>query len=258
MADTQQRVSLNADIGEGFGAYSIGDDEALMDVLTDVNIACGFHAGDPSVMRRRVVTAAEKNLGIGAHVGYPDLRGFGRRHLQVSASDIYDDTVYQIGALQGMCSTVGVRVKYIKPHGALYHDAWTDEETADAVARAAHDVDSALAFVCPPDSAMAIRAAAHSLRVVAEGYMDRGYLADGHLAPRSHPDALVHDPQLAAARALGMLQEGQVLAVTGETVAVRPQTVCVHSDSPGAAALARAVRTRLEGEGFDVASFTRD
>ena len=246
---------MNADVGEGFGAYSIGDDEALMAVLTDVNIACGFHAGDPSIMRRSVELAVARGLGIGAHVGYADLRGFGRRDIDVSPADVYDDTVYQLGALQAVCTTLGGRVGYVKPHGALYHRAWVDAEVADAVVRAVRDVDSSLALVSPSGSAAEARAGELGIRAVAEGYIDRAYLPNGHLAPRSQPGALVSDPAVAVAQVMRMLTEQSVLSTSGDVVQLRAETLCVHSDSPGSARLAGAVRDQLLESGIDVQSF---
>jgi 5-oxoprolinase (ATP-hydrolysing) subunit A len=253
----QQYISLNADIGEGYGAWTIGDDDGLLAVLSDVNIACGFHAGDPSIMRRRVDAAVAGGLGIGAHVAYPDLRGFGRRHIDVPPAQVYDDTIYQLGALQAVCIAAGGRVDYVKPHGALYHDAWTSEQIADAVVRAMRDVDPGLALLCPAGSAMARVAAAAGTRAVQEGYIDRGYLPDGHLVPRSQPGALIGDPEAAARRVLGVLTDGTVTAIDGTVVPLPVESLCVHSDSPGAAALARAVRNALEDHGVGVRPFGR-
>lgn len=248
-------MSINADIGEGFGRYSLGDDAQLMGVLTDVNIACGFHAGDPSIMRRSVDRAVAHDLGIGAHVSYPDLRGFGRREMHIPAETVYDDVIYQLGALRGVADTAGGRVSYVKPHGALYQRAWTDVDLAEAIARATRDVDPNAAVLCPAGSALAVVAARRGLIVVREAFVDRGYRADGHLLPRDHDGALLNEPDRAGAQARLIATEGRVIAADGAEVLMPADSLCIHSDSPGAVGLARAARDALERAGVRVRSF---
>ncbi|MEV4276834.1 LamB/YcsF family protein [Actinoplanes xinjiangensis] len=240
-------MDLNADLGEGFGAWRLGDDDALLDVVTSANVACGFHAGDPSTMASVCRRAVEKGVAIGAQVGYRDLAGFGRRRIDYAHDELRDDIVYQIGALEAFCRIAGDRVRYVKPHGALYNTAAVDELQASAVVAAVVAYDPALPILCQPGSVLAVRAAEAGLTAIGEGFADRGYLPDGRLVPRSRPDALVHDPDEVVARVVQMAVDSSVTAVDGSTVECRVRSICLHGDTPGAVRLARAVRDGLAG-----------
>ena len=242
-------IDLNADLGEGFGRWSLGDDEALLTMVTSANIACGFHAGDPSIMRRTCSAAVERGVRIGAQAGYRDLAGFGRRNIDYDPDELADDVLYQIGALDAFARAAGDRVRYVKPHGALYNRVVHDPVQAEAVVRAVWDFGEAHGVLLPvlglPGSEVLRLAALRGLPVVPEAFVDRGYSAAGMLVPRSAPGALLHDASEIAARAVGFAVEGAVTAVTGERVAVRARSLCVHGDSPGAVGAARAVRDGL-------------
>ncbi|AKC37695.1 LamB/YcsF family protein [Mycolicibacterium phlei] len=235
------RIDLNADLGEGFGAWHLGDDEAMLDVVTSANLACGFHAGDPATLHRTCRAAAARGIRIGAQVGYRDLAGFGRRFIDIAADDLYADVVYQIGALDALARTVGSSVTYVKPHGALYNTIVHHEVQADAVARAVRDVNPDFPVLTLPRSAFGDRARELGLRVVTEAFADRAYREDGTLVPRSEPGAVLHDPAAVAARI-------PALSKTAESI-------CVHGDSPDAVPLARAVRAALTANGIELAPF---
>jgi 5-oxoprolinase (ATP-hydrolysing) subunit A len=248
-------VDLNADLGEGFGVWRLGDDDALLEVVTSANVACGFHAGDPSTMRRVCRRAVQAGVAVGAQVSYRDLAGFGRRFVDVEPSVLADDVMYQIAALDGVARASGGRVRYVKPHGALYNAVVAHEAQAAAVVAAVRDLDPSLPVLGLPGSALLRAAADAGLRTVAEGFADRGYTPHGTLVPRREPGALVHDPAEVAARAVRMAAEGVVEAVDGGVVRMAVESVCVHGDTPGAAALARAVRTALAAAGLGPRSF---
>jgi UPF0271 protein len=248
-----RRIDLNADLGEGFGVWRLGDDDALLDVVTSANVACGFHAGDPSTMRRVCARAAANGVAIGAQVSYRDLAGFGRRFIDVDPAELADDVLYQLAALDGIARACGSRVTYVKPHGALYNAVVTHEAQAQAVAGAVRDFGGGLPVLGLPGSALLRAVTAVGLRAVPEGFADRGYTPEGTLVPRGEPGALVHDPARVAARAVAMARDGVVEAVDGSTVPVAVDSVCVHGDTPGAVALARAVRTALEEAGMSPA-----
>jgi UPF0271 protein len=250
-------VDLNTDAGEGFGAWTLGDDDALLEVVTSANVACGFHAGDPDIMRRICARAASRGVTVGAQVSYRDLAGFGRRYVAVPRASLTNDLLYQIGALDGMCRVAGTRVRYVKAHGALYNAAATDAEHAAAIVDAVRLYDPALPVLCAPGSETARLAAAAGLRVVREGFADRGYTADGRLVSRSAAGALVTDPDEAAARAVRMAAGGVVIAVGGEEVPIEVESLCVHGDTPGAVRIAAAVREALEAAGLPCAPFAR-
>lgn len=247
-------VDLNVDAGEGFGAYRIGDDEAILDAVSSANVACGFHAGDPHIMRRTVDACLARGVAIGAHPGLPDLRGFGRRELNASPAEIEDYVLYQAGALQAFVRAAGGRLAHVKPHGALYHMAARRRDIADAVVRACAALDPALAVVGPAGSELLASAAGRGLLPVAEGFADRAYLADGSLAPRHLAGAVLTDADQALAQTLAMLERGQVPALDGGTASVAARTVCLHSDTPGAAAFAHALRRKLEASGYRIAA----
>jgi UPF0271 protein len=249
------RIDLNADLGESFGTWVLGDDEAMLDVVTSANVACGFHAGDATTIRRTVAMAAERGVVVGAQVGYRDLAGFGRRRIDMDPGDLTADVLYQLGALEAMCRVAGTRVAYVKPHGALYTTAAVDEVQARAVVDAVTAYDASLPLLGQPGSVLLRVAESAGLPVVAEAFADRGYAADGRLVPRSHPGALLHDPAQVAERVLGIVSEGTVLAVDGSLVALPARSVCTHGDTPGAVGIARAVRARLEAAGATIISF---
>ncbi|MEU4557231.1 5-oxoprolinase subunit PxpA [Actinoplanes sp. NPDC023936] len=240
-------MDLNADLGEGFGAWKLGDDDALLSVVTSANVACGFHAGDPSTMRRVCRTAAERGVAVGAQVGYRDLAGFGRRRIEYARDELRDDILYQVGALEAFCRAAGDRVRYLKPHGALYNTAAADPVQAGAVVDAVLAWDPAMPVLCQPGSVLAVAAAEAGLTVVGEGFADRGYSADGRLVPRSAPGALVHATGDVVERAVRMAARGEVVAVDGTVVPCPVRSICVHGDTPGAVELARAVRSGLAG-----------
>ncbi|MFF0377557.1 LamB/YcsF family protein [Actinoplanes missouriensis] len=241
-------MDLNADLGEGFGAWTLGDDDALLSVVTSANVACGFHAGDPSTMRRVCRTAAENGVAVGAQVGYRDLAGFGRRRIEYARDELRDDILYQVGALEAFCRAAGDRVRYLKPHGALYNTAAVDPVQAGAVVDAVLAWDPAMPVLCQPGSVLAVAAAEAGLTVVGEGFADRGYSADGRLVPRSAAGALVHAPGDVVERAVRMAVRGEVVAVDGTVVPCPVRSICVHGDTPGAVELARAVRAGLAGQ----------
>jgi UPF0271 protein len=243
-------MDLNSDLGESFGRWVLGDDEAILGVVTSANVACGFHAGDPTTLRRTCAAAAERGVVVGAQVGYPDLAGFGRRFLDVEPERLTDDVLYQIGALEAMCRVAGTAVRYVKPHGALYNAVVHHEEQAAAVVAAVRAYDAALPVLGLPGSALLRAADAAGLRTVREFFADRGYTREGALVPRSTPGAVLHEPREVAARVLRMAREAVVTAVDGSEVAVEAESVCVHGDSPAAVAMATAVRAELEGAGL--------
>ncbi|MDE9365287.1 LamB/YcsF family protein [Luteipulveratus sp. YIM 133132] len=248
-------VDVNADLGESYGTWRLGDDDALLQVVTSANVACGFHAGDPATLVRTCRSAARAGVAIGAQVGYHDLAGFGRRFIDVDPDDLYADVVYQIGALDGIARTCGSRVRYVKPHGALYNTVVTHEEQAQAVVRAVHDLDPTLPLLGLPGSALLARAERAGLRTVREAFADRAYTAEGTLVPRSQEGAVLDDPRAVAERVLRLVTGGTVRSVDGMDVAVDAESVCVHGDSPGAVRMAQAVRDTLAENGVDVESF---
>ncbi|MDT4978012.1 MAG: 5-oxoprolinase (ATP-hydrolyzing) subunit [Pseudonocardiales bacterium] len=256
-ADSVPRVSidLNADLGEGFGAWRLGDDEALLDVVTSANVACGFHAGDPVTMQRVCAGAAERGVAVGAQVGYRDLAGFGRRRMDISPADLLADVLYQIGALEAFARAAGTRVRYVKPHGALYNTAADDAAQAGALAAAVAAVDAGLPLLGLPRSALADAAAAHGVGFVAEAFADRAYLPSGRLVPRSEPGAVLTGTSAVVDQAVSIARDGQVQANDGSVVTVAARSLCLHGDTPGAVALARAVRSALAEQGIAVGAF---
>ncbi len=249
------RVDLNADLGEGFGMWRLGDDEAMLQIVTSANLACGFHAGDPAGLRRVCEQADAAGVRIGAQVGYRDLAGFGRRYIDVSDDDLVADVIYQIGALQALARSVGTTVTYVKPHGALYNTIVADTRQADAVARAVAAVDPSLPVLGMAGSAFFAAARRLGLRTVAEAFADRTYRADATLVPRTEPGAVLHDADEIADRVEQMVSTGTVDSADGSPVVLDVESVCVHGDSPGAAQIARAVRTRLERRGVRLEAF---
>ncbi len=246
-------IDLNADGGEGFGAYAIGADAELLRAVTSLNVACGYHGGDPAVIRRTIRAAAAAGVSVGAHPGFPDLQGFGRREMRIAPADLTAMLIYQIGAVAALATAEGVRLRHVKAHGALYNMAVADAGYAGAIAEATA-VFEGLWLYAPLNSAMAAAAQSRGIRVAHEAFLDRGYRRDGTLVPRSEPGALITDPKETAARALAMATEGTVTAADGTRLTVWPQTLCVHSDTPGAAALAAAARAALAAAAIRVAA----
>lgn len=249
------RIDLNADLGEGFGRWALADDDALLALVTSANVACGFHAGDPGTMRAVTRGAAAAGVRVGAHVSYRDLAGFGRRFVDVAPAELADDVLYQLAALDGFARTAGDRVRYVKPHGALYNAIVRHEAQARAVVDAVREYDPSLPVVGLPGSAVLRLAEDAGLPTVREAFADRGYLPSGELVPRGREGAVLHDPAKVAARVVGLVTTGTVRAVDGTEVAVDAGSVCVHSDTPGAVELLRAVRRALEDAGVVVRAF---
>jgi 5-oxoprolinase (ATP-hydrolysing) subunit A len=248
-------IDLNADLGEGFGVWRLGDDDAMLGIVTSANVACGFHAGDPAGLLRVCQMAAERGVHIGAQVSYRDLAGFGRRFIDVAPEDLLADVAYQIGALRGLAQAAGSAVCYVKPHGALYNTIVTNREQAAAVAAAVHMVDTNLPVLGLAGSVFFDEARQRGLRTVPEAFADRAYQPDGQLVSRREPDAVLHDPAAIAERVATMVTTGRVTAIDGSTLAVDAESVCVHGDSPGSVQIAAAVRNRLMANGIDVKAF---
>ncbi len=243
-------------MGESYGIYSLGHDAEVMAVITSANVACGFHAGDPAVMRETVRLAREHGVAVGAHPGLPDLAGFGRREMQVTPDEVEGLVLYQIGALAAIASAEGVRLQHVKPHGALYNMAARDGAIADAIARAIRALDPALILFGLAGSLMLPAGEAAGLAVASEVFADRAYEPDGTLASRRKPGSVIHDPARVAERAVQMVRDGRIEALNGASVHVRADTICVHGDTPGAAALARDIRAALEKAGVNVRSLS--
>lgn len=248
-------VDLNADLAEGFGVWNLGDDDAMLDIVTSANLACGFHAGNPVGLARTCRSAAQRGVRIGAQVGYFDLAGFGRRHIDVAPAELAADVIYQIGALQALARAAGTTVDYVKPHGALYNTIATDRGQARAVAEAVHAADPNLLVLGLAGSVFFEEAQRVGLHTVAEAFADRAYRPDGQLVNRREEGAVLHDPVQIAERVTTMVNTGRVIAVDGSTIDVRVESVCVHGDSPGAVQIATAVRERLRAEGVELAAF---
>lgn len=248
-------MDLNSDVGESFGRWTLGDDHAMFRSVTSANVACGFHAGDPSVIRSTCRKAAEAGVVIGAHVGYRDLAGFGRRFLDVDPNELADDVVYQIGALQALAAAEGARVKYVKPHGGLYNAIVRHTAQARAVVDAVKSVDPGLPIMGLPGSEVLRLAEAAGLRAVPEAFADRAYTPEGTLVSRSLPGSVLEDPAQVAEHVLRMATDSAVRAVDGSILKIRTESICVHGDSPGAVAMASAVKSALSGAGVSLAAF---
>jgi UPF0271 protein len=249
-------VDLNADLAEGFGIWELGDDDAMLDIVTSANLACGFHAGNPVGLARTCRAAAARDVRVGAQVGYFDLAGFGRRRIEVAPAELNADVIYQIGALQALARAAGTTLAYVKPHGALYNTIVTDRDQARAVAEAVHAADPELPVLGLAGSVFFTEARQLGLRTVAEAFADRAYRSDGQLLPRSDSGAVLHDPVHIAERVVDMVKSGTVTAVDGSVVNIDVESVCVHGDSPGAVHIAGAVRNRLMAAGIELAAFT--
>lgn len=249
-----RNIDLNCDMGEGFGRWSLGFDREMLSIVSSANIACGFHAGDPGTMRATVHMALEAGVSVGAHPSYPDLQGFGRREMALSADEVRDIVVYQVGAMMGICASLGGALSHVKPHGALYNRAAVDRETARAVASAVKSVDGNLTLYGLSESLIIEEGEKAGLSCRSEVFADRSYQADGTLTPRSTAGALITDPETSLAQVLQMVSDQSVTALSGEAVPLRAETVCVHGDADNAVSLAREIRRTLEQQGFEIAS----
>lgn len=252
------RLDLNADVGESFGAWSLGDDDRLFRLVTSVNIACGVHAGDPTVIRRTVRAAGAHGLALGAHPSYPDRQGFGRRPMHVPLGELEDLVLFQVAALAGVARAEGFALTHVKPHGALYNAAARDAAIADAIARAVRAVDPHLALVGLAGSELLAAGLRAGLRTVAEAFADRGYQQDGTLVPRGLGGSVIHETEAAAERAIRLARKGLVDAVDGTPIRVDADTLCIHGDTPGAAHIAGVIRHALESAGVTIAAPYRD
>lgn len=248
-------VDLNCDCGEGFGAYEMGDDRAMLDIVTSANVACGFHAGDPDIMAATFVLAKERGVAVGAHPGFADRAGFGRRPIAMSEAEIERLVAYQIGAAQALATQAGHRLTHVKPHGALSNIAMKEAGIARAIARAARAVDPRLAFLAVAGTELDRAGTAEGLTTVQEIYADRGYTDEGHLVARKEAGAVLHDAGEAAARAVEMVSDGAIRSMNGKRVPVGIGSICVHGDTPGAVEMARAVRAALEQAGIALRPF---
>jgi 5-oxoprolinase (ATP-hydrolysing) subunit A len=252
---SERHIDLNADLGESFGRWVLGDDPAMLDVVTSANVACGFHAGDPLTLLAAVTGAAERGVTVGAQVSYRDLAGFGRRYIEMDAVELAAEIVYQIGALDGLARTAGTRVAYVKPHGALYNAVVHHAEQAAAVVSAVGSYDRTLPVLGLPGSELLSAAERAGLPVIREAFADRAYTPEGTLVPRTESGAVLADPAAVAARTVRLVTRGSIEAVDGSTVHVTADSVCVHGDSPGAVNMARAVRSALEASGVTLRPF---
>jgi len=249
------RIDLNSDLGESFGPWPMGDDAALMASISSANVACGFHAGDPGTMRATVALAKASGVAVGAHPGFPDLVGFGRREMKATPREVEDFVLYQVAALAGIAAGQGVRLQHVKAHGALYNMACRDRALADAIARAVAAIDKRLILFGLPNSELIKAGQQAGLPVAAEVFADRAYEADGSLAARQKAGSVIHDPAAVVARAIKMVRERQVVALDESVIALEADTICLHGDTAGAADLARAVRAGLEAAGIEIRSF---
>ena len=257
IGNVNRAIDLNSDLGESFGAWRMGDDDAMLGVVSSANIACGFHAGDASVMLAACTTAATNGVSVGAHVSYRDLAGFGRRAMDVPSNELYADVLYQLAALDGIARVAGTRVSYVKPHGALYNRIVSDDTQADAVAGAVADFDARLPLLGLAGSSISRRARERGLDFVNEAFVDRGYLPDGSLVPRGQPGDLLSGDESIAARAVELVVDGRVAAADGTVIDVQVDSLCVHGDTPGAVSMARAVRSALTAAGIRIEAFAR-
>ena len=249
------KIDLNSDLGESLGGWRMGDDAAMLDIVSSANVACGFHAGDPAGILETLKAARARGAIVGAHVSYPDLVGFGRRNMDVASADLVAGVIYQIGALQGLARVAGTEVRYVKPHGALYNTIAHDRRQATDVITAMRAIDPSLVLVALAGSPLIDWARDAGLTVVAEAFADRGYTPEGTLVSRRDPGAVLHDVDQIAARMLMLVREGVVEAVDGSRVRIAADSICVHGDSPGAVAIARHLRERFEQEGVRISSF---
>lgn len=250
-------IDLNSDLGEGFGAWRMGDDAAMLAIVTSANVACGFHAGDPAGLLAVLKEAARRNVAVGAHVAYRDLAGFGRRNMDPSSAELVGDVIYQIGALQGLAKAAGTAVRYVKPHGALYNTIAQDTRQAADVISAIKAVDPSLVLMALAGAPIVAQARAAGLTVVCEAFADRAYNADGSLVNRRLPGAVLHDPSVIAERTVRMAESGRVTAIDGAEIDLDAQSICVHGDTPAAVAIARTLREAFTARGVALKSFVQ-
>ncbi len=245
-------IDLNCDMGESFGAWTLGNDAALMDYVSSVNIACGFHAGDASTIRKTIETALEKGVAVGAHPSFPDLQGFGRREMKMSATEVFDIVLYQIAAVKGICEALGGKLHHVKPHGALYNQSAKDANLAEAIAEAVKKIDENLILYGLSGSFLISEAEKINLRTASEVFADRTYQTDGSLTPRDKPNALISDAKQAVSQVLQMISEQTVTAVSGDKISLRAETVCIHGDGEQALEFAETINKQLEEEGVNI------
>lgn len=248
-------MDINSDLGESYGAWRMGDDAAMLDIVSSANVACGFHAGDPAGILQTLKNAASRGVAVGAHVAYPDLVGFGRRNMDPSSAELVGDVVYQIGALQGLAKAAGTQVRYVKPHGALYNTIAQDARQAGDVITAIQAIDPTLALMVLAGAPLVQWARERGLRVVAEAFADRAYNDDGSLVSRRLPGAVLHDADQIAERMLQLVQTGEIESITGQRIRLQADSICVHGDSPGAVEMARSIRQRLAQAGVSLQPF---
>lgn len=250
-------IDLNCDMGESFGAWQMGNDAALMDFVSSANIACGFHAGDATVIRKTIETALEKGVAVGAHPSFPDLQGFGRRAMSLSLGEIYDIVLYQIAAVKGICEAIGGKLNHVKPHGALYNQAAKDANLAEAIVKAVKAIDENLIFYGLSGSFLISEAEKLDLKTASEVFADRTYQTDGSLTPRTEPNALITDTESSVRQVLQMVSEQKVAAVSGEEIPIRAETVCIHGDGAHALEFAREIKRRLVENGVEIKPIER-
>jgi len=243
------RIDLNSDLGESFGPWRMGMDREVMEHVSSANVACGFHAGDPEVMLRTVQAAKEASVAVGAHPGFPDLQGFGRRTMGCSPDEVYAFTLYQIGAIQAVCAAHGVRLQHVKAHGAMYNQAAKDLAMAKAIARATRDAGGKLILMGLANSLFEQAAAEENIPYAAEAFADRGYMDDGSLVPRSKPGAFIHDPEEAAERMVRLVKEGIIRSAEGTDIKLKAHSICLHGDNPSAVEFARRIKSVLQTNG---------
>lgn len=248
-------IDLNSDLGESYGAWTMGEDETMLGLVSSANVACGFHAGDPAGILRTLRAAAARGVAVGAHVSYPDRGGFGRRNMDVASEDLRADVIYQIGALKSLAAVAGTRVTYVKPHGALYNTIVADPRQGRDVVEAILAADPSLVLMCLANAPLVALAEGAGIATVSEAFADRAYTPAGTLVSRREAGAVIHDPAVVAARMARLAATGEIEAIDGSTVRLQAHSICVHGDSPGAVAIARAVRERLEADGIAIRSF---
>lgn len=249
-----KKIDLNCDMGESFGAWKMSNDAALMDYVSSVNIACGFHAGDATVIRKTIETAVKKGVSVGAHPSFPDLQGFGRREMKLSAEEIFDVVLYQISALKGICESFGIKLHHVKPHGALYNQAAKDETMASAIAKAVKSLDKNLILYGLSGSHLISGAEKIGLNTASEVFADRTYTAEGNLTPRSETNALINDTEQAVSQVLQMVSDQTVTATGGEKIPIRAETICIHGDGEHALEFAKKIRERLLNNGIEISA----
>ncbi len=254
MSTAKKQLNLNSDLGESFGPWPMGDDGAMLDIVNSANIACGFHAGDPLVMCRTAALAREKGVSLGAHPGFPDLQGFGRRRMDIPAAELDALIIFQIGALEACARAQGGRVTHVKPHGAMHNIACADRKTADIIARAIARLDAGLILLAPSSSHLLDAGRDVGLPIVEEIYADRAYLDDGNLVPRSQPGAMIHGAQASLAHVMRMVEENALISLSGKRIPANPQSICVHGDGAEAVATAKALREGLQNAGYTLVS----